>query len=206
MAFHDIRLPEDVERGASGGPRFKTTIMVLGGGHEKRNIDWSQARAEYDVGYGIESKQDFTDVIEFFYARQGAAHSFRFKDWADFTIGAPGDPVQFATGDGTTTIFQARKPYSSGGITYYRDLTKLVSGTLEVYVNDVLQVAGTDYTVDLLTGIITFTSAPSNTHSIKMFVEFDIPVRFAQDHLDISMETFDAGSIPSIRIIEVRGE
>lgn len=206
MAFHNVRLPEDVEKGSRGGPRFKTTVMVLGGGHEKRNIDWSQSRAEYDVGYGIESKEDFSDVLEFFYARQGAAHSFRFKDWADYQVGSPGNPVQFATGDGSTTVFQARKPYTSGGITYFRDLTKLVSGTVSVYVNGAIQTPTTDYTVDLQTGLITFVAAPTNTHPIALICEFDVPVRFAQDHLDVSMETFDAGSMPNIAIIEVRGE
>jgi uncharacterized protein (TIGR02217 family) len=111
MAFHNTQLPSDIERGAQGGPRFKTTILILGGGLEKRNIDWATTRAEYDISYGIESKADYSDVIEFFYARQGRAHSFRFKDWADFEITAQ----NVMTTDGSTSTVSMFKRYSSGG-------------------------------------------------------------------------------------------
>ena len=205
MAFHDARLPEDVERGAQGGPRFKTTILVLGGGLEKRNIDWQTTRGEWDIGYGIESKQDFSDVIDFFYARQGRAHSFRFKDWTDFEVGSTSNPVTFATGDTTTTVFQAQKRYSSGSIDFDRDLTKIVSGTVEVYVNAVLQADPADYSIDLLTGLITFVSAPAAV-PIGLVCEFDVPVRFDTDALDVTAQLCDVGSIPQINILEVKGE
>lgn len=206
MAFHDVRLPEDVERGAQGGPRFKTTVIALAGGREKRNIDWETTRGEWDVGYGIESKADFDDVIQFFYTRQGKAHSFRFKDWADFTVGSTGNPVTFALGDGTTKLFQAQKRYISGAYMFDRDLTKLVSGTIQVYVNAVLQATPANYTVDLLTGLITFVVPPPLNQPIALIGEFDIPVRFMNDSLDITMETFDAGMIPNVPIIEVKDE
>jgi len=205
MAFHDVRLAEDVERGAQGGPRFKTTILVFGGGLEKRNIDWATTRGEWDIGYGIESKEAFTDVIDFFYARQGRAHSFRFKDWSDYEVGSTGVPVTFAVGDTSTTIFQAQKRYSSGGIDFDRDLTKIVSGTVEVYVNAVLQTDPGDYSIDLLTGLITFVSAPAAV-DIGLVCEFDVPVRFNTDGLDINVEVWNVGSIPQIPIVEVKGE
>lgn len=206
MAFHDVRLPEDIERGAMGGPGFKTTVLPLSGGHEKRNIDWQTTRAKYDVGYGIESKEDYSDVLEFFYCRQGRAHSFRFKDWSDYQLGTSGNPVTIHTGDGSTTTYQIRKPYVSGATTFYRNLEKIVNGTLEVYVNGVLQTITTHYTVDLLTGILTFVTPPGNGLSVGVACEFDVPVRFDVDQLEISIETFDAGSIPNIMIIEVKGE
>jgi uncharacterized protein (TIGR02217 family) len=206
MAFHNVRLPEDVERGAQGGPRFKTTIMILGAGHEKRNIDWETTRGAWDIGYGIESKEDLKDVIDFFYTRQGRAHGFRFKDWSDFEVGVSGSPVTFATGDGTTAIFQSQKRYSSGGINYDRDLTRIVAGTIEVYVNGALQTVTTHYTIDIETGLITFVTPPTDTHAIALVCEYDVPVRFDTDALDITMEMFDAGSIPQIPIIELKVE
>lgn len=206
MAFHDVRLPEDVERGAQGGPRFKTTILVLGGGLEKRNIDWATTRGEWDIGYGIESKEAYSDVVDFFYARQGRAHSFRFKDWSDYEVGTTGTPVTFATGDGVTLIYQAQKRYSSGGIDFDRDLTKIVSGTVELYVNAVLVADPADYSIDLLTGLITFVVAPPDTETIGIVCEFDVPVRFETDGLDINVEVWNVGSIPQIPIVEVKGE
>lgn len=205
MAFHDVRLPVDIERGAQGGPRFKTTIMILGGGFEKRNIEWSKVRGSWDIGYGIDDKAAYSIVRDFFYARQGKAHSFRFKDWSDFEIGTPGNPVTFAIGDGVQTVYQLQKRYTSGGINYDRDITKIVAGTVEIYVNNTLQNDPVDYSIDILTGLITFTNPPS-TVDIGAVAEFDIPVRFDTDALDITVEHFDAGNIPQIPIIEVRGE
>ncbi|MCG8507090.1 MAG: DUF2460 domain-containing protein [Sphingomonadales bacterium] len=34
--------------------------------------------------------------------------------------------------------------------------------------------------------------------------EFDTPVRFAGDHLNVSLETFAAGTVPDIGLVEVR--
>ena len=209
MAFHDTRLPDDVERGAQGGPEFNTTVITLSSGFEKRNINWENTRASYDVGYGIQHKDDFSLVLEFFYARQGMAHSFRFKDWTDYQIGDPADAAtrqNIGTGTGSLDTFQIFKRYSSGGIDYDRDLTKIVSAGLQVYVNGVLQTITTHYTIDLLTGIITFVTPPPNTELVDVICEFDVPVRFDIDKMDVAATTFEAGSIPNIPIIEVRGE
>ena len=209
MAFHDVRLPEEVERGASGGPRFNTTVMTLSSGFEKRNINWSKVRGEWDVGYGIQKKDDFSLVMDFFYARQGKAHSFRFKDWSDYEIGDATDITtrqSIGTGDGVDTTFQINKTYTSGGVTYSRDVNKIVAATLSVWVNDVLQTITTNYTIDLLTGIITFVAAPTDTHDIEVICQFDMAVRFDVDALDVNVVTFDAGAIPNLPVVEVRGE
>lgn len=207
MAFHDVRLPDDVERGAEGGPRFKTTVLELASGFEQRNIDWSQARSEFDISYGIQTRTDFTRVIVFFRARQGRAHSFRFKDWSDFDLARQ----VVATTDGVTATVQAFKRYTSGGVNYDRTLTKLVSGTVRVWVNNVEVSEGAaagEFQVDLLTGVITLGSslAAQTGTPVEIQSEFDVPVRFDTDRLNVSLLYFDAGSVPAISLVEVRGE
>jgi uncharacterized protein (TIGR02217 family) len=211
MAFHDVRLKEDVERGAQGGPRFKTTVLTLSSGFERRNIDWANTRSEYDVGYGIMTKADLDDVREFFYARQGKAHSFRFKDWADFEITAQ----SVGTTDTTTSTFQLFKRYTSGGINHDRTLTKPVASGWVVTVNAVSQTVvydtspgATQVAINTTTGIITLgsTHAATTGQDIAVTGEFDIPVRFDVDNFDVNIVTFDAGSIPSLPLAEVRGE
>lgn len=204
MAFHDVRLPEDVERGALGGPRFKTTVMELSSGEEKRNIEWSKTRGAWQIGYGIESKEDFDDVKAFFYARQGRAHSFRFKDWSDYEIGEEGSPQQIGTGNGVALTFQIEKRYTSGGYTFHREIKKPVDGTLRVFKNGVEQLAG--WSCNYATGVITFSVAPGNLVAVQVICEFDVAARFETDALDINMAIFDAGSIPNIDIVEVRTE
>ncbi len=206
MAFQDVRLSEDVERGSQGGPRFKTSILILSSGFEKRNIDFAQARGSWDIGYGVGDKEQFNEIIEFFYARQGRASSFRFKDWSDFEIGddATDTPQTIATGDTSTTAFQIVRTYTSGPTTFDRVVTKIVaSPTPRVFLDGVEQFA--DFTIDLLTGILTFTSAPAAV-AIGVICEFDVAVRFDTDALDVNMLFFNAGSIPAIPVIEVRGE
>ena len=222
--FHNIKLPDDIEKGAVGGPRFKTTVLTLESGFEKRNIDWAQARGQWDIGYGIMTKEDpivqfaTLDVIrDFFYARQGRAHSFRFKDWSDFDIGDKDNPTvmnqAIGLGDDANTIFQIFKEYTSGGITYNRPVTKIVTGTISVLIEDVVQTDPGDYTVDLNTGIITFVVAPASTGGsgaggaeiVQVACEFDVHVRFDIDQLQTNLEVYNAGAIPQIDIAELRG-
>lgn len=207
MTFHDVRLPENVESGAVGGPSFKTTVLALSSGYEKRNIEWEKTKGAWDVGYGIETKEDFSEVLEFFYTRQGRAHSFRFKDWSDFEL-----PQQvIGITDGSTAAFQTTKTYSSGSVDFSREITKLVSGTITVWVNSIIIVEGTgtgQYQIDLLTGIVTLgsTLAAQSSTNVEIECEFDIPVRFDSDSMEVNMQVFNAGSIPQIAIVEVRGE
>jgi len=211
MAFVDVRLPEDVERGAQGGPQFSTTIFPSSSGHEKRNENWADTRGAWDVGYGIQTKSDFDNTIDFFYARHGRAIGFRFKDWTDFEIIATGGQ-QIGLGDDSTTIFQALKTYTSGGATYSRDLKKLVTGTVKVYLETVLQTVPGQVSFDVDTGLITFVTAPLSTTGsgpggeqiVGLETEFDVPVRFDTDHLQLAAETFDAAAIPQIPILEIR--
>ena len=82
--FVDSRLPEDLERGARGGPAFQTTVINLSAGGEQRNQDWSQHRCSYYVAYGVRDKDYWQDILDFFYERRGRAIGFRFKDWGEF--------------------------------------------------------------------------------------------------------------------------
>ena len=214
MAFHDVRLPEDLERGAVGGPGFKTTVISLTSGHEQRNIDWLKTRASYDVGYGLMRQKEATldatvDVLlAFFYARQGMAHGFRFKDWSDYRLGLYLSPTtdnqSIGTGDGAKVAFQVFKRYSSGGIDFDRDLTALVSGRVVILIDNVVQTEGPDYSVDLLTGIVTFATAPAAGEDVQAALEFDVPVRFDIDVMNVNVEIFDTGSWPNIPIVERR--
>ena len=205
MAFHEVRLPEDVERGAEGGPQFNTTVIELISGFEKRNINWSKTRGEWDIGYGITTKTLFNSVLTFFYAREGRAHGFLFKDWSDFEMARQ----NIGLTDTSNDTFQIFKRYTSGAINYDRILNKIVTGTESVWVNDVAITEGvgvSQYQLDDTTGIITLGSALASQSGtdVEVLCEFNIPVRFDTDQLRISMQTFDAGAIPEFSIVEVR--
>jgi uncharacterized protein (TIGR02217 family) len=53
MAFHEVRFPDNISRGARGGPERRTQIVELASGDEERNASWVNSRRRYDVAYGI---------------------------------------------------------------------------------------------------------------------------------------------------------
>jgi uncharacterized protein (TIGR02217 family) len=53
-------------------------------------------------------------------------------------------------------------------------------------------------------GIISFSEAPADGAQIRAGFLFDVPVRFAEDRIDISGISFAAGEAPSIPLIELR--
>lgn len=200
LPFLEERFPEAVSEGSKGGPGFNTTIFTSQSGFEQRNSNWATSRASYDVAFGIRDEQDLADVLEFFYVMRGRATGFRFKDWGDYRI----TNGNIGTGDGVDTTFQIVKKYTVGANTYTRTINKIVTGTLQVYVNSVLQVLTTDYTVNMNTGLITFTSPPGNGLAITVTCEFDVPVRFDIDNMPISWEAFQIQSASGITLVEVR--
>lgn len=196
MAFHDVRLPDEIEQGSSGGPAFNTTIIGMSSGQEQRNLDWSESKATYDISYGIQDKDDFDVTLAFFYARRGRGYSFRFRDWADFE----GEQEPIGLGDGAHTDFQLIKTYEADGPNpYVRRITRPVPATVRVFVDGVL----TGVT-QLTGGIVRFTVAPVLDAVVTADFEFDVPVRFDSDHFPLVLSTSQAAAIGSLMITEVR--
>jgi len=210
MSFHDVRFPVAIARGASGGPERRTEIVVTGSGAEQRNTRWYASRRRYNAGYGIKSLADIHGVVAFFEARRGRLYGFRWKDHADWkscapdATPAPGDQA-VGTGDGTTATFQLVKSYGTGAEAYLRNITKPVDGTVRMAVGGNELAAPADFSVDALTGIVTFQagSIPASGAAITAGFEFDVPVRFDADLLEVNLAAFGAGQIPDIRLVEV---
>jgi uncharacterized protein (TIGR02217 family) len=207
MTFHEIRFPDNISRGARGGPERRTQIVELASGDEERNASWANSRRRYDAAYGIRRADDLAAVVAFFEARYGRLYGFRWKDWGDYKSCLPsGTPAPtdqaIGIGDGTTTVFQLVKAYTSGAQTWSRTITKPVTGTVSMALGGVAQASG--WSVDTATGLITFGAAPALGVAITVGLEFDVPVRFDTDQLDVTHDIERLGSITSIPLIEVR--
>jgi len=197
MAFHPIRFPLDVALGARGGPERATDIVTLASGREERNSRWARSRRRYNAGYGVKSRADMQAVLAFFEERRGRFHSFLWRDALDHSSNGP-QPL--GTGDGSTVAFQLSKTYGAGFDPYVRPITKPVPGTVAITVDGFPTTA---FSVNGTTGVVTFDVAPAEGAVLLAQFEFDVPVRFDTDRLDIELSSFDAADAPVIPLIEV---
>jgi uncharacterized protein (TIGR02217 family) len=206
MTFHEIRFPTAVAFHSSAGPERKTEIVTLGSGFEERNAVWANSRRRFDAGYGVKSLDDLAAVIAFFEARNGRLYAFRFKDWSDFKSCTPGSvplPLDQAigTGDGHTTAFQLAKLYASGPASWTRVIKKPVAATVRIAIAGSERTSG--FTVDVTSGLVSFTTAPAGGAAITAGFEFDTPARFDSDTLSVNLTNFRAGDIAHIPLVEV---
>jgi uncharacterized protein (TIGR02217 family) len=209
--FHEVRFPLAIGFGSSGGPERRTDVVLLASGHEERNARWADSRRRYNAGTGVRSLADLHALLAFFEERRGRLCGFRWRDRADWKSCPPGDTPAAAdqaigTGDGTTAAFQLVKRYGATFAPYLREIAKPVAGTVLVAVGGVVQAEGADFSVDAATGVVTFLPGhvPGAGAAVTAGFEFDVPVRFDTDRLDINLAAFEAGEAPAIPVVEIR--
>ncbi|MFK8034280.1 MAG: TIGR02217 family protein [Hyphomicrobiales bacterium] len=210
-AFHETRFPTAISFGSSGGPERLTEIVTLGSGHEERNSRWADSRHRYDAGYGVRSLDDLHVIVDFFEERRAKLYGFRWRDFTDWKSCPPSATPNaidqnIGTGDGIATSFQLIKTYGGADAPYERRIHKPVAGSVNVSVDGILQIVGTDYSLNEATGLVSFqpSAIPSPGASVGAGFEFDVPVRFDTDNLAINLTAFSAGDIPSIPLVEIR--
>lgn len=230
--FLEVRLPEDIERGSRGGPRFSTSKFRGASGFVKRNSNWSQALRSYDISYGLQVREDiaapidpqtgFDRILDFYHVVLGEAIGFRFQDFSDFQVGSFDDVTLttlntgfVAEGDSSTTVFQLIKRRSLGATNHDRILKKISlddagDPIIRMLVNAVEATrvasapAAGEFSVDEDTGLVTLGDVLTAGQFARTALYFDTPVTFASDMLDVEMVVLETGSIPPIMLEETR--
>ena len=205
QAYDDELYHFALGRNTAVAPEISTTDPVSTSGHERRNSLWSDARINFDVGPGIRSEAELSGLIAFFRARRGAARGFRISDPFDFSTNQmTGTPTMsdqlIGVGDGERADFQLIKSYGEGDEPQTRPITRPRAETVRVSVAGVEEMQWTLKNA----GVLTFTSAPAFGTEIRAGFLFDVPVRFAEDRIDISGVNFAAFEAPSIPLVELR--
>lgn len=205
--FHEVRFPEQVSWGSHGGPRFRTQIFTSMRGYEKRNIDWSQPMMEFNAAMGVKTDIDMANVLTFFNARQGMAHGFRYKNWANYKIDGLSRPWVIAVGNGTDKRLPMFKLYGQGYARMYKRLQKIVMGTvLNVRVLAEPQIEDTDFTIDYNSGEIIFNTVVPNEWPVYCdALQFDEAVRFNTDNMQATIDQFNSQSLQNLPLITFRG-
>ena len=226
MAFDEVQFPTSQDWGFTGGPKFKTTVFISKGGHEQRNEDWSTTRGEYRVGYGLEEPADWEALAVFFRARNGRSRGFRFKDWNDFRADmseTASNGIAFGKDDVTQNVqnsanvtFQLTKAYTSGSVTHVRTIAKPIITTIQFWLDTgggpteftrvASSPAASEFSVASATGLITLNAAnaPAVSDDLYWDGEFDVPVRFDTDQMDMEQEFFELVNWRGLPIVEIR--
>ncbi len=207
--FHEVRFPLRLSLSTSGGPKRLTDIVDLTNGREARNARWRNSRRVYDAGSGLRAVDDLYAVVAFFEARGGQLYGFRFRDPIDAQSCGPGETASpfdqaIGTGDGATATFQLVKTYGDAGGEWRRDILKPVVGTTRVAVGG-LELPAAGFACDATTGVVTIAEEyiPPPGVLVQAGFEFDVPVRFDTDRIDVNLEACRAGRIPAIPLVEI---
>ncbi len=216
MAVHEVRFPEDISWGAVGGHMWSTSVVEYSTGKEQRNQNWTDSRLEWDVTHAVKSQAQLDILIDFFNARRGRTHTFRYKDFTDFKLTQEvlqNSVDSTLVGDGSTTVFNVIKRYelvsplpaATDVNSYLRRIFKLRGGAGDPLdeLTEVWRVDGTPVTpasVDRNNAQVTFSVAPGAAEVCDVTIEYEHPARFNVDKMAVSIEDFNAYSWGSIMI------
>lgn len=212
MAFHDVTLPDGFEYGSAAGAGFATIIESTASGHEFRTARQSQGIHRLSLRAVNWSPAQAKALREFALARRGSLHSFKVRDFSDYTSNDDGTTAptnldqEIGTGDGTETTFQLVKTYDLGGVgEYVRTITLPEAATVVVAIDGV---DNANWTLSG-TGEIVFNSAPSNGAVITAGFRFYIAARFALDFdrwARMQADAYEVWSFPQLDLVEVLNE
>jgi uncharacterized protein (TIGR02217 family) len=203
--FHEVRLPLALAFGVSGGPERATDVARLASGAESRNARWAGSRRRWDAGGAVVTADAAHELVAFFEARRGRMYGFRFRDPVDWKSCAPSQAIAatdqpLGTGDGARAAFQLAKRYGSGETAWERAIAKPVTGTVIVAVNGAVTGA---VTADATTGVVTFVTPPATGAVLTAGFEFDVPVRFDADRLEVALAGHDAVRVMRAPLAEI---
>lgn len=83
-SFHEVRFPIGIGFGSVGGPNFRTEVIELDSGHERRNPQWEAPLEVWNVAHGVKTEEQLKELLTFFYVRHGMTYGFRFKNPIDY--------------------------------------------------------------------------------------------------------------------------
>jgi uncharacterized protein (TIGR02217 family) len=105
-------------------------------------------------------------------------------------------------GDGTTSRFALVKLYGDNrGGAQVRRITRPVAETVRIALGSAEALAGWSLEDG---GVVSFIDPPKAGVEVRAGFLFDVPVRFAEDKLEISGHGFAVGEVPSVPVIEIR--
>jgi uncharacterized protein (TIGR02217 family) len=163
-------------------PRFNTKVKEAVSGRECRAAFMAYPKYDLELTFEYLSLTDYQTLGGFFKNRKGKFDSFLFTDNDENSVTAQ----SVGTGNGTNKDFQLVRTVGA-----YTEPCENINGSPSIYLNGVLKVLTTDYTIGS-TGIVTFVAAPGAGVAVTWTGSYYWRVRFNQDVAEFSqsMKTF----------------
>ncbi|MCY4505057.1 MAG: DUF2460 domain-containing protein [Hyphomicrobiales bacterium] len=206
--FHDVRLQDALKVGAGGSAGFSTQLMTTASGFEHRNARWFAPRRRYEVYIGTRPLSELRRLQSFFLERCGRLHGFLWRDIIDYRSRAFRAPLandqtmKRLSDDGRVwAFFKGLK--SPPRLKRLRRIFKPVASSVLLAHNRV-PIPPEQYVVHAAHGVIAFHAGHYRTEGVTAGFEFDVPVRFDTDRLEIRMVTDIAGNCEPIPLMEIR--
>lgn len=217
--FVDQYIPDEVPGfPCISAPRWSTDLQIVDSGAERANQRWEHPLHTFTLPDAVREHVTYEGIHDHWLAMRGPLYTFPFRDPLDFASVALAQPniepvisgldQTIGTGDGTTKTFQLQKTYSRGSQTYTRNIYHPVVSSVLVTID------GSDpealspsfaWSVDRLTGRVTFDDAPNPGVTIKAGYFFDVEVRFENDDaFEGIVRTYGVSGFANIEFVEVR--
>ena len=187
---------------ASTWPRFATKVQGAVSGRETRAAFMQYPLWDVTVGYEfLRSSAAFVEldtIVGFFGARKGS--------WDSFLIAVPNDQactdMAFATGDGTTRVFQLTRARGAGGFSFTEPVMNVNALTNIKAAGSV--VSGANYSVGS-TGLVTFTTAPANGAALTWTGTYYFRCRFTKDQAEFNKFMQDLYELKKVDMVGAPG-
>jgi uncharacterized protein (TIGR02217 family) len=200
MTFRNTRFPTGIRYGAVATPFFRTAIAQNLSGITQRARQWNYPLRRFRVERALKTEALRQALLAFFYNMNGAADTFRIKDFSDFEVGS-GEGVFTSLG---SNQYQMWKRYTSGAFT--KDIPVYLPVNGSIVINGGALVESTHYTIDYTTpsGVVTLVGSPTPATPSTWTGEYDVQARFESDELPMEIEDEGLFFARTISIIEER--
>lgn len=176
-------------------PQFNTKVHRAVSGYEVRAAFMAYPLWKFALKYELLRDNVAYNELEtlggFFNARLGSFDSFLYSCLSDNAVTAQ----QFGVGTGAQYQFQLARSF--GG---FVEPVQNVNGTPSIYVNGVLKVLTTEYSISP-TGLVTFLLSPPNGAVITWTGSFYYRCRFVADTVDFNQFMLNLYNVNKLELI-----
>lgn len=190
MAYLKAYIGAAYSHGWEGGPEFKTRIVDMANGRDRRNAEWAQPRHRFTLGFQHLNAESYASIKQMHLVARGMLHTFLHQDGLDPSA----TDELFGLGDGVEDEFQLSKLSVVSGVTYQRFVYALfVPGDNGIATDAPITVTingepTTAFTLDRDRGLIVFDDPPEVDAVLRWSGPYSLWVRFAQDWLPFSFD------------------